>query len=156
MFRSFIKFAIILCFTGSALASGNEDQCRSAASVLFNNCMAGVVVGPDTACTPQTRCEDLCLGGKRVCRVFDCKGVISSQYNENCREQPRVYSCTECRAMKSGSDSYQLVEKQCYSVYDVTDGARTLLTEFCTDLINRYDAQSECQNKKSNDLRCDR
>lgn len=140
--------------SGVVSAQGNDQLCRQRATQIYNDCLSGGSNNNDnSACRTQTRCEDLCVGGKRICRVFDCRGLILSDYEENCLVQAPTFSCSECALDQTDPGNHNR-EKWCFKVWDLTNGQRKLVAKECTKFEYDYSANDRCNDLKSSDARC--
>ena len=149
-------FMLLSLLSSRVLAQGIEPICRQQSQRVYQDCMNGGSSGGGN-CPFQTVCEDLCIGGQKTCRVFDCNGLIFSTYTMNCIPQPQTYRCVACYEADELWDSYYQVYKYkyCYKVYNTTNNALQLIDQPCTayDFDRNY-ANHRCTTDFSADLRC--
>jgi len=175
----FVTSALVLLASGAWAA--DDSMCRAQATQLYNNCLAGAPTGGGDACRTQTRCEDLCLGGQRTCRVFDCKGIVVSSYNENCIPPAPQYICSSdfyengtyvlppeydpqgsyCQSPgESTTEACTYTtedgERACYNVTDTSNGGRKLVEKVCAPVYGAgYLSDIDLERMKAADARCD-
>ncbi len=109
-----------------------------------------VAQSSEQACCPQIRCEELCLGAKRTCRVIDCDGQITNSFDEACAPPAPKYQCSGCEIESHEGPDGRI--KVCYNIYNSADPAQPIVDTKCA--FQWSPRSLNCLKERRQDSRC--